>query len=668
MNNSNDFSTGHPTQLVLLALAHGFLVLAAAPAGLAQPAIIKQPESLSVSLGAGATFGVTASATSPPLAYQWRHNDTAISGATTSKLSITNAQLANAGAYTVFVSDAAGSVTSQPAILDVDPTFTKITTGEIVTDKRHWHGQTWGDFDNDGDLDLFMVTTESSWNPIYVNNGDGTFTRRIERSLQGLHQNDKWFFNSADYDNDGHLDLLFPDFSAFYGANNKTVLMHNDGSGGFTRVTDNPMVKSGAVCTSGGWGDYDQDGDLDLLMANGGFVGRAMTNCFYENQGDGSFVGLVNDTVLPLLTERDPFMAAAWVDVNDDGWTDLLFLTGRIRLFLNTGAGAYAKVTTGSLVTESGMWSAMAWADYDNDGDLDLLLVSNGYPTLTRPLALFRNDGGGEFRKMTAADIGPLATEQANSFACAWGDFDNDGWIDLIVANGWYQSERRTPLFYRNQGDGTFAKVTRGSPAKETGASMVANWVDYDQDGALDLFLTDHDEGTTWANRLFRNNGNGHAWLEVKCVGTCSPRWGTGAKIRVKTSIAGKEQRQLRLIDSGGTAWGGQSYVAHFGLGTASIVDTLRIEWPSGIVQELRTVPVNQVLTVTEPSRLEMTQPGTVKVSCWKSQVAKVETSTDLVQWQSLTTLTNATGRLECQDPASATRPASFYRAEVNLR
>jgi hypothetical protein len=161
---------------------------------------------------------------------------------------------------------------------------------------------------------------------------------------------------------------------------------------------------------------------------------------------------------------------------------------------------------------------------------------------------------------------------------------------------------------------------------------------------------------------LFRNNGNTHAWLEVKCVGTVSPRWGTGAKVHAKTTIRGKERWQLRLIDAGGTCWGGQSFEAHFGLGDAQVVDTLRIEWPSGIVQELRNVAARQILTVTEPPRLIPRGGGTFQIQSWVNQTFDVEASTDLETWSTAGTVRNATGMLVFEDPMAAQHESRYYR------
>jgi len=300
--------------------------------------------------------------------------------------------------------------------------------------------------------------------------------------------------------------------------------------------------------------------------------------------------------------------------------------------------------------------------DYDNDGDLDVFVPYLGFPSGTGLAALYRNDGSFHFTKMTTNDVGSLAAERLSSWTCAWGDYDNDGWIDLIVANGWLQSDRVQCLLYHNNGDGTFSRVTTGSPANEVGAVISVNWVDYDQDGFLDLFCTVHDESALVSNRLYQNNGNSNAWLEVKCIGTSSPRWGTGAKVRVKATIHGKEMWQVRLIDAGGTPWGGQSFVAHFGLGDAAMVDALRIEWSSGIVQELHHLPAKQLLTMIEPAQLGVTGPGQFRIGSWPGMVFEVQASTNLPNWQPVAVVTNLAGTQKFTDPDITRSTARFFR------
>ena len=188
--------------------------------------------------------------------------------------------------------------------------------------------------------------------------------------------------------------------------------------------------------------------------------------------------------------------------------------------------------------------------------------------------------------------------------------------------------------------------------------------VDLNKDGFLDLFVAKHPAPDNSLSRFYLNNGNSNTWLCVQCVGTASTRLGTGTKVRVKATVHGKEMWQLRVIDPGGFA-NGQNFTAHFGLGDATNVDVLRIEWTCGIVQELKTVPVKQCLTVTEPAKLSMPQPGELHIQCWKGMVYRIEGSPDLSAWTPLVTVTNLNlkGGVQWTDSETSNRSAHFYRA-----
>jgi hypothetical protein len=162
-------------------------------------------------------------------------------------------------------------------------------------------------------------------------------------------------------------------------------------------------------------------------------------------------------------------------------------------------------------------------------------------------------------------------------------------------------------------------------------------------------------------NWLFRNKGNSNGWLTVKCIGSASNRSAIGAKVRAKATIGGKTVWQLREI-SNGDGVGNGTLTAHFGLGDSTIVETLRIEWPSGIVQELHDVAAKQFLTVTEPARLQALGAGVLRIQSWKGMAFEVQSSTDLEQWSSVTTVTNLTGTLEFTDPNVANDFRRFYR------
>src|SRR5207253_3468194 len=178
--------------------------------GLAQPIITKQPTNQSVSLGASAKFQVSARTTAPPISYQWRLASASLDHQTSSSLSLTNIQVINAGEYDAVVTDGSGSVTSRVAHLEVDPTFTKVTVGGIVTDLGSGQACAWGDYDNDGFIDLYVTNSENGSAQkcsLYHNNGDGTFTR-ITNTVVSAESRDWRGCAWGDYDNDGNLDLM----------------------------------------------------------------------------------------------------------------------------------------------------------------------------------------------------------------------------------------------------------------------------------------------------------------------------------------------------------------------------------------------------------------------------------------------------------------------------
>ena len=221
---------------------------------------------------------------------------------------------------------------------------------------------------------------------------------------------------------------------------------------------------------------------------------------------------------------------------------------------------------------------------------------------------------------------------------------------------------------YHNTGDGTFTRVTTGSIVTDrpvTGAVCFSGlWFDYDNDGFLDLYVGTGDDTFTIPARsfLYRNNGNANAWLKVKLVGTASNRDGVGAKVRVQAKYAGQTRWQRRDV-SAGDYYNGNHLIAFFGLGDATKADVVRIEWPSGTVQELQKVAANQILTVTKPAQLNMARPGELRIHSWKGQHFQIESSADLKQWSPLTTATNETGALIFTDPTASSAPQRFYRA-----
>jgi len=228
---------------------------------------------------------------------------------------------------------------------------------------------------------------------------------------------------------------------------------------------------------------------------------------------------------------------------------------------------------------------------------------------------LYQNNGDGTFTKITSGNI---VTDGGNYIGSGWGDYDNDGDLDLFVADG-----SGNNFLHQNEGDGTFTKITSGNIVTDGGASRGSSWGDYDNDGDLDLFVANYAEN----NFLYQNNGNSNNWINIKCVGTVSNKSAIGAKVKVKATIGGNPVWQMQEV-SGQTGYFSQNSLnAEFGLGNATIIDSIKVEWPSGNVQYLTSVSVDQFLIITEnpppavPTGLT-TSPGNAQVTLiWTANI-----------------------------------------------
>jgi enediyne biosynthesis protein E4 len=378
------------------------------------------------------------------------------------------------------------------------------------------------------------------------------------------------------------------------------LLFHNNGDGTFTKVATGSIVHDIGVGWCALWADYDNDGFDDLLVVNL----NPTRNFLYHNNRDGTF------TRVPTTSTNNPIATDVW----------------------STGA------------------QCGAWGDYDNDGLPDLYVTDN-YTSTGQKNRLYHNNGNGTFTNV----VSPPSPAGSLLNGVAWGDYDNDGYLDLFMA-----SAPGNNALYHNNGDGTFTRILTGDPVNHTGCFSCA-WVDYDNDGFLDLFVT----GTT--NLLYHNNGNTNAWLEVKLVGTVSNRSAIGAKVRVHATIGGKTFWQMREINTGG-GWNSVPLVAHFGLGDATSADIVRIEWPSGLVQEFQNVAAKQILTYTEPPRLLATSTGGAPQFSLKGGRGfqyEVDSSPDLLTWSPIgsLTITNLNGIAQIIDTNPPASDQRFYRA-----
>ena len=646
------------------------------------PSITQQPVGQSAEVGDDVAFSVRATGTAP-LSFQWLFNGQTLAGQTRSNLTLTNVELSNASAYSVVITNSWGSITSQVATITVSlgtGTFTQITSGAIVNDGGHSIGCAWGDYDNDGFIDLFVTNSDGRpgnglpGNFLYHNAGDGTFVRI---TTAGVTTNDLADWRGgvwADYDNDGFMDLYITSTDAD-GAVSRNILFRNNGNGTFTSMSSAVV---GSIAIGGGgsegavWSDYDNDGALDM------FISRFGVDWLFQNNGLGFFTSVTNDLAGTALGNG---YYGTWADYNSDGLPDLFVTETGVyppgpaptnRLYRNLGGGTFEQVQSGSIATDRAYSFGSAWADYDNDGWLDLY-VANGFAHALQTNYLYHNNGDGMFTRMTSNLVGSLVSDLGYSASPTWGDYDNDGYLDLFVTYGFGDANvphtitvGNTNMLYHNNGDGSFTRVMTGRIASGHGQSICAAWGDYDNDGFLDLFIARGGHETE-NNYLYHNNGNSNAWIRIKLIGTVSNRSVIGAKVRLKATIGGNTFWQLREITVG-NGFNQSPLEAHFGLGDATNIDTVRIEWPSGTVQELQNVAPRQFLTITEPPRLlagKTNGEPQFAIKGGRGFNYQINTSTNLATWSPLgiVTITNLNGTARIIDTNAPGVKSRFYRA-----
>jgi hypothetical protein len=585
----------------------------AAPTITAQPS----PRTNSVSLGANVSNRISATTSGGTLSYQWRHEGTNLPGRTSAAISLTNVSVLNAGIYTALVTDTNGVTESASWTLDVDTTFRKIASGPMV-DLGGSGAVGWFDLNNDGWPEVAVCASSVN---VFSNQFGTNLTKVVSSYLNGLVFKGSVTF--VDYDNDGWTDLLAAGYSS-------CALVRN--AGGVLKASSGTGLGSGNLF-SASWADFDRDGFADVFFTCG--FTRTMNSLFRNTNG----VFKLQSASVASKDVAEYSQGASWGDYDNDGWPDLFVANARDY---NTGAarpsflyhnnhGVLEKVknviTTNSFGLATGIW-----ADFNNDGRLDLFAC--GYMVNNAPARrlLFWNDGGGNFSR--ALDAGSISTDVGYDQGAAAIDYDNDGWLDIFVASGGPNSFN--DALYHNNGDGTFTRVTRGSMVNDNGEGGGCAWADFNRDGFLDLYVSNFQQQTSEKNGFYINTGNSNHWLSVKCEGRISNRSAIGAKVRVLATIGGKTFWQLREIAANGGYMSATSLEAHFGLGDATRVDAMRIEWPSGIVQDLGPVNADQFISVEEPLRLQISPATgtTLKISTEGRGDAVVERTTDFMDWQ----------------------------------
>lgn len=463
----------------------------------------------------------------------------------------------------------------------------------------------WGDYDNDGNVDLYL--TSDGPNRLFHNDGGGNFTDVTATAgvgHAGFSVGTAW----GDLDNDGDLDLYVVSFGS-----GPDVLYRNDGPTGpkgawqFTDVAVAAGVSTNQASSRGvALIDFDRDGLLDI------YVNAIGADILYHNLGNLTFTDVAATAGIVGVGGQGVGVVAT--DVNKDGWVDL-FTGNRTSdpnvLFLNNGNGTFTDVTAAAGIDQVGLGMGVLSFDYDNDLDIDLYWTSWPDAKIDRPNALYQQvsplGGSPTFSETTVAS--GTGDVDGWGISCNAGDIDNDGWQDFVITNGF--SDTSTPnVLFHNNADGTFSDLTAaigGGDFDGRGTALA----DFDNDGDLDLVITADSDVPT---RLWRNDSiNTHHWLTLILVGTDSNRSGIGALIEVTTDLGTTLQEV-----SGGAGRGSQnSLPVEFGLGDATAVQTVSIRWPSGKTQLLSDVAMDQQLVVHEGLFVDSFESG--DASAWST-------------------------------------------------
>lgn len=459
--------------------------------------------------------------------------------------------------------------------------FEKMTDGDIVNTQSGSRSCNFLDFNNDGLEDILITngTSGGEDNFLYMNLGNDAFELQSGPVTEDAAPTDG--SACADYNNDGWIDIFAVNW---YNVSN--MFYSNQGDGDFLQIDTGLVSLETNYSETASWGDANNDGFVDLFVTNSGGNKK---NAFYANTGNGYFQKLEN--IVP-TTESDFSRNVTWTDYDLDGDLDLYVTNENDQvndLYRNDGDFEFTQMLDGTLVNSLETTMSSSWADVDNDGDLDVFMANYESDN-----ALYLNNGQGDFESVD----GPWEGAEGCSFSSSFADYDNDGDQDLFVTNGYCQPYLKNFL-YENLGDGEFQPVLNEVMAVDSGGSYGCAWGDWNNDGFQDLVVANW-MNETQNNYLYKNLGNSNHWISLRLEGVISNRSAIGAKVYCYSEIGGAAITQMREISAQTGYCSQNSLAAHFGLGDQVEVDSVRIEWPSGVIQTLQQPEVDELHNVLE--------------------------------------------------------------------
>lgn len=468
---------------------------------------------------------------------------------------------------------------------------------DLTENKRGSRGVSIADFDNNGFLDIVVAnqvdSTQLSGNTIFFNHENGFKEFAIaDNNVNAWSES----VHTVDVDNDHDLDIFF---TTQFGVPN--LLYLNDGSGKFSLGVARDLTEDNTNSPGACWCDYDLDGDLDVFVVNR----DGEDDSLYINNGNGLFA---RSSKGPWISNKGDGRSCSWGDVNGDGKPDLYVANFVVKengkairkhrnyLYLNSENGKFIEQKKGILVEELNASYGVCFVDYDNDKDLDIYVTN---VSVADENAFYENSGTGTFKKLIDSEV--AYEVHRPSKGQTWGDFNNDGFLDVYVANGTEGYPEIQNFFFSGKPENSFKRIYNTLPAIDDHISAGTASGDLDNDGDLDFYVCNWGDDAE-ANDYYINQNETNNWVKIQLRGTDSNSYGIGSWVTLSLDDGTIQTRYF----SRETGYGSENAPEiHFGIPASTKIDTIEVQWPSGKKQSRINLGANTIYIVTEGKEIK---------------------------------------------------------------